>query len=178
MLACSCRIKDHFCDGERRKLGNAPGRTGQPLLPVPLGRLHNPAIEESTGHPLLAGEAEAVPADWPLRAVFKMSTLAWQQPSCLVISTGPSFPQLTCFLHYRDKSALGARRSSEPCNLRLAVNETQGKGPAHQPHTPKWSPAWISAGYIFQASFVFYKFCYGGWMPAKRDRNMTGSLNP
>lgn len=32
------------------------------------------------------------------------------------------------------------------------------------------SPAWISAWHIFQASFVFSDFCYGGWKPAKEDR--------
>lgn len=67
------------------------------------------------------------------------------------------------------------------------MNETQGKGPAHQPHTPKWSPAWISAGYIFQASFVFYKILLWGldaskagqkhdWEPESLEKRFSDAL--
>lgn len=154
-----------LCPPQRRGLWPAPRATRAPA----------DAATEGVRYQAAAPEAEAVPADWLLSTVFRISTLACSSPSCpgvAIISTPGCSP------HSNDSFAPAAGRSSELCNLKLRVEEIQGQGPAHLPPAPRFPSAWISAWHVFQTRFMFSKFREGAWMPATGDKKMIGSLNP
>ena len=167
MPASSFRIEGRVCDGERRVLPRAPGRGG--CFCACCG--HSACTTRPSRRAQLAsGGLRGGSRSSRLATEYYIQNLHPGVAAALPAWTSAQarhFHTKVLFLHNGDKSASGARRGSELGNLKLAVSEIQGRGPSHQPRTPKLSPACISAWYIFQASFVFSKFCYGGWMPAK-----------